>query len=362
MKPIRVLSIYRSYVSENRGTPIRVRSILQRLDARDDIDLIAATWDKQTDVVREHVHLTNNHIKDLLLIFRIIRSGKIDVVMGHTIATAYYLLPVVLFSKAKVMLEMHGFIEEESLLYGSISKIGYWFQKMWLGIFYRLCDGATTCSDTATEILLQYNNNVTTIFGGADPEIFNPQISSGGYVKREPGKIMIGYAGNSRIWQGLPFLAEAFASLHAKHPEFQLVVISSEKKHPDMGPGVQMCGPLEYADVPRALIDCDILVIPRPANEVNRISFPSKLVEYMAMGKAVVASRTSDCHQIIHHEYNGLLYDPGDIQGLSDCFLQLRSIDIRANLGYHAQQTVERELTWDIQVAKLAQLLHTITT
>ncbi|OGH61122.1 MAG: hypothetical protein A2848_02270 [Candidatus Magasanikbacteria bacterium RIFCSPHIGHO2_01_FULL_50_8] len=360
MKQLRVLSIFRSRLSENRGTPIRVRSILTRLDARPDVALTVCTWDERVDYLRDHTRLTNNHIRDLITIFQLIKKNNIDVVIGHTAATAYYLLPIIFFTRAKVLLEMHGFIEEEARLYGSISRVAYWFQKTWLRFFYRQCDAITTCSDTATEILTRDNKRVITIFGGADPALFNPHISSSGLVQRTPDKIIIGYAGNSRLWQGLPFLAAAFAELQKIDRTFELVVVSSEKKHPDMGMGVQILGPLEYGDVPRALIDCDILVIPRPDTEVNRISFPSKLVEFMAMGKPVVAARTSDCHRIIRHGENGLLYDPGDMAALLACFLELRSIDVRERLGYHALQTVQQQLTWDIQVEKIVGLLRTL--
>lgn len=360
MNKLRVLSLYRSKLSENRGTPIRVRSILQRLDVREDVELAVCSWDEQTTLVKNHTHLTNNHWQDIKTILALVREKNIDIVLGHTIATGYYLLPVVFFTRAKIVLEMHGFIEEEAKLYGTITPVIYWLQKILFGIVYRLCDAVTTCSDTATDILLQYNKRTLTIFGGADPEIFNPQVASGNYFTRAPGQIIIGYAGNSRVWQGLPFLAEAFAVLHAAHPEYKLVVVSSESKHPNMGTGVEIIGPLNYPDVPRALIDCDILVIPRPDNEVNRISFPSKLVEYLAMGKAVVASRTSDCDKIIKNEYNGLLYDPGDLSGLANCFLRLAAIDDRAAMGYHAVDTVAKFLTWDIQVDKLIKLLKSL--
>jgi len=347
----KVLVIYRSKLDENRGTPLRVKNILIRLVRESEINLTVASWDDRAVIsAAHHIHLANNHFDDLKKLYQYIKNHDIDIVIGHTMATFYYLWPLKLLTSAKIVLEMHGFIEEEARLYGAISPFRYRVNKILYGLFYRNCDLITTCSDTAAEELSRYNKNTISIFGGVDMDVFYPDVAPKDYFMKEKGKIYIGYAGNTRAWQGLDFLVDAYRELREEYPEFMLVTLTSEAKNAPTGDGIVSVGAVPHAEVPHFLAACDILVIPRPANEVNRLSFPSKLVEYMAMGKPVVGSRTADVHKVITDGVDGILYDPGDRAGLKRCLIALKSVDSRKTLGYNAWQTTRDGYSWDKQV------------
>lgn len=350
MNKIKVVAIYRGQLTENRGTPIRVRNLLSNLTKY--VDLTLFSCDKETPLDCRYFSLTNKHCDDLKKIKKFINKNKVDIVIGHTMAAGYYLLPLRFLTRAKIVLEMHGFIEEELLLYGGINKFFYLLSKVLYRIIYKSCHLITTCSDTARDVLLKYNKNTVSIFGGADLEIFNPNVASKQIIKKREGEIVIGYAGNLKIWQGVNFLLEVYKILRKDCPEFRLAILTSERNKLSPMDDVEIFEALENKDVPNFLIDCDILVIPRPNNRVNYLSFPSKLIEYMAMGKAVVASRTSDAHKIISDGYNGLLYDPGDINGAIDCLKKLRDEKIRKYLGNNALLTVKDNYTWQLQTRK----------
>jgi len=357
---IQVLSIYRGIINDNRGTPIKVKSLSKEFDEMDDIEFTLCAWDKKENVgLKNYFQLTNNHLDDIKKIYRFVKENDIDIVMGHTMATYYYLFFIKFFTKAKIVLEMQGYIEEEAKFYGDINWFSYYLSKIIYGVFYRLCDFVTTCSETSTEIIKKYNKNVKTIWGGVDTTIFNPNITPGIFFEKKDGEIVIGYTGNARIWQGLPFLIESFSELKKNYPEFKLVLLCSENKKIE-AEGVIYVDKVPHDKVASFSTACDILVIPRMQNEVNRISFPSKMMEYMASGKAIVASATSDAHKIITSGKDGIIFEPGDKEGFKKTLISLRGRSLRERLGNEAWNTVKNRYTWAYQAERFLEVFRSL--
>ncbi len=355
-KIIKILSVYRSRLVENRGTPLRVRSIISGLARKEGFDVTTCSWDANGVLPTKHISLTNQHWADIKKIYQYVRNHNVDIVIGHTMATFYYLWPIKFFTKAKIVLEMHGFVEEEARLYKDIGIFRYWISKIIYRLFYKSCNLITTCSDTATEFLLPYNKSTITIWSGADTKLFNPGVKSKGLITRD--KIVIGYAGNNRIWQGVNFLLETYKELAKDTKEFKLAILTSERKKIIQLPGVEIYGPLGHNEVPAFLVDCDILVIPRPYNIVNKLSFPSKLIEYMAMGKPVIASKIGDTDRIIIDGINGFLYGTGDKNGLKAALIGLKNKALRERIGDNAHRTIEEKFRWDRQIGILSKELQ----
>ena len=353
MQKIKLLSIYRGIINDNRGTPIKVKSLSDEFAKNPEVDFTLCAWDKKEDVkYRNYFQLTNNHLDDLKKIYKYVKENNIDVVFGHTMATYYYLWPLKYLTKAKIVLEMQGYIEEEAKFYNDISKMGYMWSKFIYGMFYRACDFITTSSETSAEIISKYNKNVANVWGGVDIKIFNPEVRPGNFIKRNPGDIIIGYTGNARIWQGLPFLVESYIEIQKTNLEFKLVMLCSEKKKIE-APGITYIDQVPHEEVASFSQECDILVIPRMHNEVNRISFPSKMIEYMAVGKAVVVSATSDAHRVVTNGKNGLVFEPGDKDEFIKEILSLKDPMLRARLGSEAWNTIKNGFTWRHQADRM---------
>lgn len=358
-KKIKVLIIFRDYLSRNRGTPLRVKSLIEEVGKDTEISLFTASRDELVPVGDVHLTLSTANIKNVLLIGNFINENKIDVVIFHTTAAGHYLVPLLFFGgKYKRVLEMHGFSEEEGRLYNDSRFFRYQRTKFFYSIIYRLCDLITTCSDTATEKLLKYNKNTHTIFGGVDLKLFHRDTDYNRSAVDD--NIIIGYAGNGRKWQGIDFLLQAFSELKKIDDKFSLRLLLSEKVNIPEIKGVSIVSSLPHDEVWRFNAGCDVLVIPRPDNMVNKLSFPSKLMEYLASGKPVVASKTSDIHKIITHGVDGMLHDPGDIEGFINCFLTLKNGNLRAKIGENAAKLVKERYTWEIQGKKFANLIKNI--
>jgi glycosyltransferase involved in cell wall biosynthesis len=83
-------------------------------------------------------------------------------------------------------------------------------------------------------------------------------------------------------------------------------------------------------------------VLPRTACP----GIPQKLLNYMAAGKAIVASAGSA--KVLEHERTGLVVANGDVNGFADAVLRLAgNPSLRDALGTRARETVEREFSWE---------------
>jgi glycosyltransferase involved in cell wall biosynthesis len=98
----------------------------------------------------------------------------------------------------------------------------------------------------------------------------------------------------------------------------------------------------------------DILVSPHiPSPDGSRFfGSPTKLFEYMAMGKGIVASRLEQIGEVLEHERTALLVTPGDAEELANAILQL-ALDPkkRAALGSAARRAAIEHHSWVHNVA-----------
>jgi glycosyltransferase involved in cell wall biosynthesis len=83
---------------------------------------------------------------------------------------------------------------------------------------------------------------------------------------------------------------------------------------------------------------------------------PLKLYEYMAAGKAIVASRTGQIAEVIKHEVNGLLVEPGNVSDLAQAIIcLLNDHDERKRLGINARRQAIEQHSWDTYIRRLEE-------
>jgi glycosyltransferase involved in cell wall biosynthesis len=94
-------------------------------------------------------------------------------------------------------------------------------------------------------------------------------------------------------------------------------------------------------DVPELLAAADIFVLPSLWE-----GQPIGLLEAMAMGKAVIATRVDGTREIVNHEENGLLVAPGSVGELASALVRMgRSVELRKSFGQHAFETVQEKFS-----------------
>jgi glycosyltransferase involved in cell wall biosynthesis len=108
-------------------------------------------------------------------------------------------------------------------------------------------------------------------------------------------------------------------------------------------------GAVDHERVPALLDACDVLVAPHVPLADGSAFFgsPTKLFEYMAMGKGIVASRLGQIGDVLNHEETALLVEPGDAGALKEAIVRLvESPELREHLGKEAREIAVRSYTW----------------
>lgn len=202
---------------------------------------------------------------------------------------------------------------------------------------------------------------------GVDTEKFRPGIG-GDAVRRELGvmadETLAGFVGTFGPWHGVLTLAEAITLLPADSSVRFLLVgagrFREEVERIIRAAGrerqVIFAGHVEHERVPALLDACDILLSPHVPLEDGSEFFgsPTKLFEYMAMGKGIVASRLGQIGEVLVDQENALLTEPGNARELADAILRLdRSRDLRERLGAAARRVAIERHTWKRNAARV---------
>jgi glycosyltransferase involved in cell wall biosynthesis len=199
---------------------------------------------------------------------------------------------------------------------------------------------------------------------GVDAALFTPQGPR--YHQEHREKITIGFVGSLKPWHGIEVLAEAFRQL-AVDPHFHLLVVGDgplitvlQSLAQELPQQVTLVGAVPQAEVAPYVRAIDIAVAPYPRLERFYFS-PLKVLEYLAAGRAVVASNIGQLSDLIRHGVTGLLVPPGDARALAEASRRLAADErLRQTLGAQATVEIQRAHTWTHRAAMVAELAKRI--
>jgi len=120
-------------------------------------------------------------------------------------------------------------------------------------------------------------------------------------------------------------------------------------------------GSVPHGEVPRFLAACDVLVSPHVplAQGTEFFGSPTKLFEYMAMGRPIVASRLGQIAEVLRHEETAFLVQPGDPEDLAQGILRLlKDQRLGETLGKAARETVVKNYTWEANAKRILELIE----
>jgi glycosyltransferase involved in cell wall biosynthesis len=209
---------------------------------------------------------------------------------------------------------------------------------------------------------------------GVDAEMFQPDVG-GARTRNEleigSGEIVVGFVGTFGPWHGVLVLAEAIQRINEDLP-VRFLLIGSGSLQAEMekllereceSRRVLFTGAVAHERVPPLLDACDILVAPHVplAEGTDFFGSPTKLFEYMAMGKGIVASRLGQIGDVIEHEKTGLLVEPGDQVALADAITKLvTSKTLRQQLGANAREAAVANYTWKQNAQRVLNAYHSM--
>lgn len=181
-----------------------------------------------------------------------------------------------------------------------------------------------------------------------------------------PAGPLVMFVGGFYLWHDLALLVQSFAQVVQRVPEARLVLVgdgrtrqSVEQAIRDHGlqEAVIMTGPVKHSRVPELLATASVVVAPNIPFFEGHGGSPLKIFEYMAAGKAIVATRTGQVAEVIEEGVNGLLVPAGDAAALSNALLSLLEDEgLREKLGREARRRAVERHSWQQYARRLVEI------
>ena len=219
---------------------------------------------------------------------------------------------------------------------------------------------------TETDVPAQ---RITVLPNGANPSHLKPS-AEGEELRakyQSAGKTVIGYVGSLRPWHGIDLLITAFHALLQQHRDLQLLIVGAGSmenalRQQTSSLGIEkeviFAGAMDRQEVHKHLSAMDIGVSPRATSYAS----PMKILEYMAMGLAVVAPRMQNIIDIVCENETALLFEPDDSESLAGALQKLVTTkELIAQLGLSARAKIERQLNWRCNAEQVIEQVRCLT-
>jgi glycosyltransferase involved in cell wall biosynthesis len=210
------------------------------------------------------------------------------------------------------------------------------------------------------------NGRVRVIHCGVDTAVFRPVDDRGsGTTAERPSLDIVSIGtlhevkGQSVLVDACRVLAERGIGLRARFvgdgPDRSM--LAERIAAANLGPHVELLGTRTRAEIAALLASTDVVVAPSvPTRKGKREGIPVVLMEAMASGIPVVASRLSGIPELVTDGQNGKLFPAGDATALADLLGELAADPgLRERLGRAGRATVLQEFDIDTNAARLVE-------
>lgn len=190
--------------------------------------------------------------------------------------------------------------------------------------------------------------------GSLEPRRFNTQTVSKKIV----------YIGRLEDDKGVAFLLESFKLALRSSANLTLSIIGAGSAYQNLlnlsmklglDRNINFLGYIKNAK--QRLDEFDILILPSKSEGFGRV-----IIEAMAHGVCVIATKVGGICDIVEHEVNGLLVNYGDKKELANTIVRAsKSDDFREKLIKQAYQTMERKFNEKVFIQQLEMEYHLIS-
>jgi mannosyltransferase len=212
----------------------------------------------------------------------------------------------------------------------------------------------------------------TVVMHGVDTEVYAPPDNRAAAFAESglPGRYAIGCFGRVRAQKGSDVFVEAMLRLLPRYLDFTAVMVGAIT--PDQ---MMFANELKKQIEAAGLASRIVISGELPIEEVQRrykwltiYAFTSRnegfgltLIEAMAAGAALVASRTGAAELVVEDGITGVLIPPGDVDALVAALEPLmRDVAIAAAMGGRARQRVLERFSLDAEAQGIARVYRTL--
>jgi glycosyltransferase involved in cell wall biosynthesis len=229
---------------------------------------------------------------------------------------------------------------------------------------FRRCAAVTACSPELQQGAIHLGadpERLHLIAWGADPEIFLDEEQSRQELRASlgisPEDFVVLSLGRLVQKKGVIYLLRAFAQVVKNAPNSICIIagdgpereiLESTAHSLGVSQKIRFPGAVAWKEVPRWLAASDVFVAPSIHDDNGNVDgLPTTILEAMAVGRPVVATRVAGNELVIRHGYNGLTVPEKDPLSIGHALLLLMTQpEVRKRLGKNARQLLLESLTW----------------
>lgn len=247
--------------------------------------------------------------------WKVLKKIKPEVIHTH-LSAAIYAFPYVLFHNTKLIHTVHNLPEKD------IPKITRLFLKLLIKL--KKAVPVAISHILAEKIAMYYNIAQETV-----PIVYNP-VDLSKYndlnLKNENDKYFwLCNVGRLTPQKNHKMLIEAFSIARKKNSNLRLLIVGDGELREELENQVvqkQLKSSIQFlgtrSDIPNILSNVDAFVLTSKFE-----GLPLSLLEAMAAGLPVIATKVGGVPDIINHNRNGILVESNDIKGFAEAILKL---------------------------------------
>jgi glycosyltransferase involved in cell wall biosynthesis len=342
------------------GHEVRVASLVgEQTQFRTSQKARESKWDKIKNIIPKPVYELAEiayNLKGKSMLMSAIKDFKPDIIYdryAHFSFSALWAakkagLPLILEVNSPYSIQKRQW---EKVYFPGLSKMGE--QKI-----FEAAPKIIVVSSPLKQIIADYGvdtKKVTVLPNGTDASRFDPKLDAS-QLKKElglEGKTILGFVGILRSWHNIDKLINILEDIDLKKmnaamvflgdgPSYdELVAYNKEKGNEET---IRFLGRVQHTEIQKYIAMFDIAISPH----ATPYSSPMKILEYMAMEKAILAPDMPNIKDIIDDEKNGKLFTPDDAASLKSNLLKLMENEsLRKEFGTRARKDVLQKLTWE---------------
>jgi L-malate glycosyltransferase len=291
------------------------------------------------------------------LLAQYVRRHRIQIAHAYDGRMDIIALPVCWLSGVPTIIKSH-------LWYRTMTQDPYQFLHL---ISDRMVDAIVTNSEAVRQDLIQkYRVSARKTFlcyNGVDTKIFSPHSGEPRVAVIQDASLVIGCVCAIRPEKRLDLLMKAFLRVRPLCPDMKLLLVGSGPFKPEIERlraelGLASVCHLEpsHEDVSIWMRSIDIFV---QASDTE--SFPNALLEAMACGCCVIASRVGGIPELVTDHEDGLLFTPGNLDDLSQKLTEvIESKELRLALASKAAETAAERFPIGKTVSRTESLYESV--
>lgn len=298
---------------------------------------------------------------------------KTIIIYNTQITRIFHLIIFKFFFNKKLIIIFPEFYEKPKT--GIISLYHWYDFSLGLKYFSKYADGFIPLSNfmkTFLTIELKITKPIVVIPNFMDPTIFMNRTNKP-FIEN---KITIGYAGTPSKKDGVMDLIDSFKILNKKYLNTHLLIIGDninsnnsllpklKKKVSELGieSNVTFTGLVPFEKIPDLYNSCQILALTRPNGVFAEAGFPTKLGEYFACKKPVLATNVGDITTYFKNKEHLMIVEAGNIQSIVNGFEELiNDNELSTKVAINAYNWMDKRLNYKRLSSKLVKFVNEVS-